>query len=57
MGFSVNSKFPRRLAERAKHTLSDWNKFEAVHKEQFEYYKRTSLYLSMFIYEYFIYPP
>ena len=57
VGFSVNSKFPRRLAERAKHTLSDWKKFEAVHKEPFEYYKRNSLYLSMFIYKHFIYPP
>jgi hypothetical protein len=57
MGFRKNSKFPLRLAERARHTLVDWKNFEIIHKEQFEFYKRNSHYLSIFVYKYFLFPP
>jgi hypothetical protein len=57
MGFRKNSIFPKRLAERARHTLMKWKYFEEIHKEQFLFFKKNTHYLNMFIYKYFIYPP
>jgi hypothetical protein len=57
MDFRKNSVFPKRLAERARHTLKDWEDFEEIHKEQFEFFKKNSSFLNLFIYKYFIYPP
>jgi len=57
MGFRKNSKFPLRLAERARHTLVEWNSFKEIHKEQFKFYKKDSTYLNMFIYKYILSTP
>ena len=57
MGFRRNSVFPKRLIERAQHTLEDWRTFESIQKQDFEFYKKDSLYLNMFLYKYYIEPP
>ena len=57
MGFRANSKFPKRLAERAQHTLKDWETFKTAHKDENEYFKRNTQYLNIFTYKYFLQPP
>ena len=54
MGFRKNSIFPNRLTKRARHTLKEWHEFEALHHHQFLYFKRSTSYLSMFVYKYLI---
>ena len=49
-----NNKFPARLTERARHTLTDWKVFENEHKQFFKIYKNNTHYLNTFIYKYFI---
>lgn len=56
MGFRKNSKFPKRLAERAKHTIADWERFKEIHKDQHLFYQRDTKYLCMFIYKFSIEP-
>jgi len=55
--FRKNNKFINRLAERAKHSRCDWTKFEANHRPQHEIFRRSTYYLNMFIYKYFLVPP
>lgn len=57
MGFRRNSIFPKRLIERARHTLEDWRAFEPIQKENFECYKKSTTYLNIFVYKYFLEPP
>lgn len=57
MGFRKNSFFPRRLAERAQHTLQDWKIFENIQKQQFKFFKDDTTYLNAFVYKYFLHPP
>lgn len=57
MGFRKNSFFLNRLSKRAEHSKNDWNKFRENHIMQHEYYKKSTLYLNMFIYKYFLLPP
>jgi hypothetical protein len=57
MGFKKNEFFPKRLTERAKHTLIDWKDFKEVHKQQYEFFKSNTHYLNIFVYKYFMYPP
>jgi hypothetical protein len=57
MGFRINSRFPKRLAERAKHTYLDVISFIHVHKEQYGYFKKSSSILEFFVLKYFSVKP
>ena len=54
MGFNRRSFFPRRLAERAQHSLVEWKVFEEVHRKQHEFYKTNNVLINMFVYKYFL---
>ena len=57
MGFRQNSRFPNRLAERAKHMYLDVIAFIDVHKEQYGYFKKSSSILEFFVLKYFSVKP
>ena len=52
MGFRRNSFFPKRLKERAKHTMEDWRAFEQIQSQQYECFKKETQYLNWFVYKY-----
>ena len=56
MGFRCNSKFPERLAKRAKHTFIDLFNFFTIHEKQLLCYCNTTDQLRDFICKY-IAPP
>jgi hypothetical protein len=57
MGFRKNNFFLNRLTQRAVHSKNDWSIFCVNHKRQHEYFKRSTAYLNMFVYKYFLLPP
>ena len=58
LGFRENSKFLNRLVERAKHTNCEWLEFKVNQAPQHEIFKKsTTLYVNLFVYKYFIFPP
>jgi hypothetical protein len=57
MGFRKNSFFPKRLSQRARHSLSDWRLFQQEQKNQYEFFKKNTHYLNWFVYKYFLEPP
>ena len=57
LGYRKNNKFLNRLVERVKHGKDDWLKFLLNHIPQHEIFKRSTYYLNMFIYKYFLLPP
>lgn len=54
LGYRKNNKFINRLADRAKHSRYDWLKFEANHRPQHEIFRRSTYFINMFIYKYFL---
>ena len=57
MSFRKNSRFPKRLAERANHIYLDVISFIEVHREQYGFFKKSSLTLEYFILKYFCIKP
>ncbi|CAM4867060.1 unnamed protein product [Rotaria socialis] len=57
LGFRKNSKFLKRLVERVKHSKDDWLQFRVNHIPQHEVFKKSTYYLNMFIYKYFLLKP
>jgi hypothetical protein len=57
MGFRKNNFFLNRLSIRALHSKNDWMDFCVNHRRQHEYFKKSTLYLNIFIYKYFLMPP
>ncbi len=56
-GFRKNSKFPKRLAERAQSTKLDYLSFLHIQKQQFQIFKKSSSVLEWVILKYFPQPP
>lgn len=57
MNFRKNSRFLKRLTERTKHTYMDVISFIDVHREQYGFFKRSSLTLEYFVLKYFSVKP
>lgn len=57
LGYRKNNKFINRFAERAKHGNTDWIRFEANHRPEYEFFKKSTLYINQFICKYFLLPP
>jgi len=57
MNFRKNSRFPNRLAERAKHMYIDVISFIDIQREQYGYFKKSSSILEFFVLKYFFIKP
>ena len=57
LGFRKDNKFINRLAKRARHSKDDWLRFAANHRPQHEVFKKSTFYLNLFVYKYFLLPP
>jgi len=56
LGFNKRSRFLKRLIERMQHLLSEWEAFEDIHREELNYYSRSTLYINLFVYKHFLFP-
>ena len=54
LGFRKNNRFINRFAQRARHSRCDWLKFEESHRPQHEIFRKSTHYLNIFIYKYFL---
>ena len=52
-GFRKNNVFANKLSQRAQHTYLDFLSFINTHKNQYRFFKRTTLFLEMFMLKYF----
>ena len=43
MGFKKNNKFSKRLAERVKHTITDWGRLKELLTDQHIFYQRDAI--------------
>ena len=57
MNFRKSSRFHKRLAERAKHIYLDVISFIDIHREQYGFFKKSSLALEYFVLKYFCVKP